>query len=124
MQVPKQITFRNMDRSEFVEAAVHEKITKLESMTERLTSCRVAVEALHRSHHKGHLYRVRVDVTLPGAELVVGNEHHDKHAHEDVYVAIRDAFDAMARQLRKTEDKRHEKSGMPKELPAEAGGAA
>lgn len=116
MQVPKQITFRNMDRSEFVETAVQEKIAKLESMTGRLTSCRVAVEALHRSHHKGHLYRVRIDVTLPGAELVVGNEHHDKHAHEDVYVAVRDAFDAMARRLRKTEDKRHEKSGIPKEI--------
>ena len=115
MNVAAQVTFRNMDRSEFVEAAVHERITKLDSMAERLTSCRVAVEALHRHHHKGHLYHVRIDVTLPGKELVVGHEGHDKHAHEDVYVAVRDAFGAMERQLRKAEDKRHEKTGMPKE---------
>lgn len=109
MNVTTQVTFRNMDRSEFVEEAVLEKIKKLEDMTERLTSCRVAVETLHRHHHKGNLHHVRVDVTLPGKELVVGHEGHDKHAHEDVYVAIRDAFNAMGRMIRKAEDKRHDK---------------
>lgn len=116
MQVPTQITFRNFDRSEFIENAIHEKVAKLEAMTDRLTSCRVAVEALHRHQHKGHLYHVRIDLTLPGKELVIGHEGHDKHAHEDVYVAIRDAFGAMGRMVRKAEDKRHEKSGMPKEV--------
>ena len=118
MQVGTQVTFRNMDRSEFVEAATLEKVAKLESVVEKLTSCRVAIEALHRSHHKGHLYHVRIDVTLPGAELVVGNEGHDKQAHEDVYVALRDAFDAMTRMIRKTEDRRHDKTGAPKEAIA------
>lgn len=116
MQVPAQVTFRNLDRSEFIENAVLEKIEKLEHVTDRVTSCRVAVEALHRHQHKGHLYHVRIDLTVPGKELVVGHEGHDKHAHEDVYVAIRDAFNAMTRMLRKAEDKRHGHPGMATEV--------
>jgi len=30
---------------------------------------------------------------------VVSRDHHDKQAHEDVYVALRDAFAAASRQL-------------------------
>ena len=105
MKVPVQVTFRNMDPSEYVEQNIHEKIAKLETLSDHLTSCRVAVEALHRSHVKGKLYHVRIDLVLPGKELVVGHEGHDKHAHEDVYVAVRDAFDAMTRMLKKKLDK-------------------
>jgi cold shock CspA family protein/ribosome-associated translation inhibitor RaiA len=106
-----------MDRSEYVENAILEKVDKLEGLAERLTSCRVAVEALHRHHHKGHLYRVRIDLTLPGKELVVGHEGHDKHAHEDVYVAVRDAFNAMQRRLQKSEDKRRPNGVKTHEAP-------
>jgi cold shock CspA family protein len=62
-------------------------------------SCRVVVEAQHQHHHKGNLYHVRVDITVPGHELVVSRDPKDHQAHQDVYVAIRDAFDAARRQL-------------------------
>ena len=77
-------------------------------------SCRVAVEAPHKHHHKGKLYHVRINITVPDKELVVSREPDQHHAHEDVYVAIRDAFDAMRRQLedyarrRRGKVKRHE----------------
>ena len=99
MQIPLELSFRNMDHSDAVEAAVREKVAKLEQFHANITSCRVAVEALHRQHHKGNTYHVRVDVTLPGHELVASRDPGNDHAHEDVYVAVRDAFNAARRQL-------------------------
>lgn len=99
MDIPLQVSFRNMDRSEAVEARVREKAGKLEQYYGHLTSCRVVVEAPQRRHHKGNLFHVRIELGLPGKELVVSRHPKDKQAHEDVYVAIRDAFDAARRQL-------------------------
>jgi len=99
MQVPLQISFQGMDPSEAVEARIREKATKLEHYFERITSCRVVVEAPHRSGRKGKLYQVRIDLVVPGREIVVNRAGPKDHAHEDVYVAIRDAFNALTRQL-------------------------
>ncbi len=99
MDIPLQVSFRNMDRSEAVEARVREKAEKLEQFYGHLTSCRVLVEAPERRRHKGKLFHVRIELGLPGKELVVSRHPKDKHAHEDVYVAVRDAFDAARRQL-------------------------
>ena len=62
-------------------------------------SCRVVVEAPHVHHRKGNLYHVRIDLKVSGKELVATRGHGQDHAHEDVYVAIRDAFNEMQRQL-------------------------
>jgi ribosomal subunit interface protein len=94
-----EIAFRNMDHSQAVEDKVRTQIDKLGQFHDHLMACRVVVETHHRHQHKGHLYHVRVDVTVPDAELVVSREPGAHHAHEDVYVAVRDAFDAMRRQL-------------------------
>ena len=99
MQLPLQITFRNLEHSDAIEANVREKATKIERFAEHITSCRVIVEAPHKHHHKGVIYRVKIDITLPGKEIVVNHHSDEHHAHEDVYVAIRDAFDAATRQL-------------------------
>ncbi len=99
MQSPVQITFRGFEHSDFVEAKIREKAEKLEQYYPHITSCRVIVEAEHHRHHKGNLYNVRIDINVPGKEIVVSQKKHEKHAHEDVYVAIRDAFDAAKRQL-------------------------
>lgn len=99
MQIPLKITFHQLDHSDAIEAKIREKMQKLERFAEHITSCRVTVEAPHKHHHKGNLYTVAVDITLPGEEIVA-NRHPKKHqAHEDVYVAMRDAFDAARRQL-------------------------
>ena len=114
MQIPLQITFKNMEPSPAVEAAIREKAAKLEHFADAITSCRVTVEAPHQHHHKGNLYSIKVDVTLPGKEIVTTRNPSQHHAHEDVYVAIRDAFDIARRQLedytrqRRGEVKTHE----------------
>lgn len=99
MEIPPEIRFRGMDPSPAVERAIRERVDELEQFHPRITSCNVVVEAPHQHSWKGRIYHVRVDITVPGAEIVVGREPEENHAHEDVYVAIRDQFDAARRQL-------------------------
>lgn len=99
MQIPLQITFRGIAQSEAVASKIREKVSKLERFYAHIVSCRVAVEAEHKHHHQGNQYHIRIEITTPQKELVVSREHHDKQAYEDVYVAIRDAFNAATRQL-------------------------
>ncbi len=99
MQIPLQISFRNMDPSPAVEARIREKAAKLERFHDRIVGCTVVVEAPHRHHHKGKLYNVRIEISVPGKNVVVDRARPIDHAHEDVYVALRDAFDAAVRRL-------------------------
>lgn len=99
MQQPLQITFRDIPQSDSVEEVIREKAAKLEQFFEKIMSCRVTIESPHSHHHQGRLYHVTVDITVPGAELVASRSSDKNHAHEDVYVAIRDAFAAAKRQL-------------------------
>jgi ribosomal subunit interface protein len=99
MQVPLEITFRGIPHSDAVETRIREKAAKLEQHFDHITSCRVAVEAEHHHQHQGNLYKVRIDLNVPNKHIVVSRDHHDKQSHEDLYVALRDAFTAATRQL-------------------------
>jgi ribosome-associated translation inhibitor RaiA/cold shock CspA family protein len=99
MQVPLQITFRHMDSSEALAARIRERAEDLERFFDRITACRVVVECRHPRRQRGNLFRVRVDLTVPGREIVVGRDPAAHHAHEDAHVAVRDAFDAARRLL-------------------------
>ena len=93
MQLPLQITARDIPLSEAAEADIRAKAAQLDLYYDRIMSCRVVVEGQVPHHHKGP-YTVRIDLTVPGTELVV-----DRQADADLYVAIRDAFDAARRRL-------------------------
>lgn len=99
MQIPLEITFHNMDHSDAVDANIREKAAKLERYFDRIVGCRVVIEAPHKHSRKGKMFEVRVDISVPGKEIVVNRNGPKNHAHEDVYVAIRDAFTAACRQL-------------------------
>jgi cold shock CspA family protein/ribosome-associated translation inhibitor RaiA len=99
MQLPLQITYRNVPQSDAVEAKIRKRAEKLDKLFGRIMSCRVAVESPERRHRQGKRYQVRIDLTVPGAELVANREPDEHHAYEDIYVAIRDSFDAIERKL-------------------------
>ena len=99
MQIPLQITFRHMDSSEAVAARIRARAEDLERFVDRIISCRVLVECSHPRHQQGNVFHVRVDLGVPGREIVVGRDPAAHHAHEDAYVAVRDAFDAVRRLL-------------------------
>ena len=94
MQIPLQITIRDMEHSDALEAHIREKANKLDEFFDRIMSCRVVVEMPHKHHHQGKQFNVRIDIGVPGSEIVVNRDHA-----EDVYVALRDAFDAAKRQI-------------------------
>ena len=99
MQIPLQITFRNLKRSPAVEAEVRQYAERLDKFYNRITSRRVVIEERHKHHQQGNHFHVSLDVTVPGGELVASREPDEHHRYTDVHVAIRDAFDAMRRQL-------------------------
>ena len=108
MKLPLQITFRNMEPSEAVEARIREKAEKLDRFCDQIMSCRVVFEAHHQHQHQGNLFHVRIDITVPDKEIVISREPGRHQAHEDAYVAIRDAFDAARRQLENYNQKRQQ----------------
>jgi ribosomal subunit interface protein len=94
MRIPLQITIRDMEHSDVLETHIREKAEKLDEFCDHITSCRVVVDEPHKHHHQGKQFGVRIDIGVPGNEIVV-NHHHDG----DVYVALRDAFAAAKRQV-------------------------
>ena len=100
MQLPLQVTYRDLAPSQAVTAKIRGKADKLERFYDRITGCRVVVEAPHAHRHKGRIFHVRIALTVPDGELVVSRDHHDRPDHTDLYVAIRDAFDAAGRKLK------------------------
>ena len=117
MQLPVQITFRNMDRTDALEAFVREKATQLDLYYDRIMRCRVIVALPHQHHRLGNLYHVRIDLTVPGGELAISQkgglhtvlkqtrvERVEKAeeidtAHKDPYLTIREAFEDARRQM-------------------------
>ncbi len=112
MQSPVQITFRDMASSPALELAIRERAAKLDRFGE-VNRCRVLIEAPHRHSQKGNHYRVRIDLTLSGEELVVGRDPAAHEAAADAYVAVREAFDAAYRQLNEWGRKRRDTHRVP-----------
>lgn len=114
MTVPLQITFKGMESSPALEARIREKAARLARFANHVLRCHVTVEAPHRHHRQGRLFRARVEVFVPRGDIVVTRESPQDHSHEDPYVAVRDAFDAAIRQIEshvrklRGEVKRHE----------------
>ena len=115
MTIPVNITFRHMDSSPAVETRVRELANHLGVFSDRIQSCRVVVDSPHRHHHQGKVFNVKVQLGLPGEDVVVDMERPQRDGHEDVYVVLRDAFDAAKRQLQQRmsslrgAERRHEK---------------
>jgi ribosomal subunit interface protein len=118
MRIPLQITIRGIEHSEALETHIRDKANKLEEFFDRIMSCRVVVEVPHKHHHQGKQFNVRIDIGVPGSEIAVNRDHA-----EDVYVALRDGFDAAKRQLEDYARKMRGdvKTHQPKQRPEQSG---
>ena len=99
MQLPLQVTFRNVEPSDSVRADIEAHAAKLHQFFDRIVSCRVAVEATTRRGQKGKLFNVRVDLGVPGREIVTNGKGFKSHTHEDVRMAVKNAFTVAGRTL-------------------------
>lgn len=103
------ITFLKMENSEFVAAKAQEHAEKLMKLAPEIVSCRVVIEAPTTHHNHGQPFHVRLQLEVPGKDLVVDRgTGHAPQAHEDVYVALHDAFDVARRQIEERHRMRRE----------------
>jgi ribosome-associated translation inhibitor RaiA len=100
MRTPVEITFNGVEKSAAIEARIAEKVAALERRFARMTHCRVVIEAPHRRSKLGKLFHVQIEIGVPGrAPVIVRSDREENHQHEDLAVALRDAFDAARRLL-------------------------
>ena len=100
MDTPLEIHFHGIDKSEAVESRVREKVAKLAKHFDRMTSCRVVLEAPHRSPQKPKVYQIKIEIGVPGRKpIVVCHEREGSHASEELGLALRDAFEAALRKV-------------------------
>jgi len=111
------ITFRGLDHSDALESDIGRHIDRLAKYYQPIMGCRVLVEFAQRHHERGNHYHVRIDLTVPGDEIVVA---HDASLHatgkdiesresaqraepnperKHALVAVREAFDIARRRL-------------------------
>lgn len=100
--LPVQITTKDMPISPALESTIRKRTEKLNRYCKRICSCRIVIDVPQKHKHQGKLFNVRIDVTVPGKELVVTRKQD-----QDIYIAIRDAFVAIERQLEEHSRKRH-----------------
>jgi cold shock CspA family protein/ribosome-associated translation inhibitor RaiA len=107
MQVPLEVTYQGVDRSDWSENFVREQVDRLNRYAGEMIACRVAIEKPHQHRNKGNPYHVRVEVTLPPRkDLVAVSEPKTVPASSELRNVIRDAFRAMEKQLKKTRQQR------------------
>ncbi|MCV2868437.1 HPF/RaiA family ribosome-associated protein [Defluviimonas sp. WL0002] len=104
MQSPLEIAFMHVAPSDEIKALVAEKVASLDGVYGGITSCHVYISAPHQSQRQGNLFEVTVEVRVPGSELVVHHHKKDVPEHEHLRVAVRDAFAAMDKELKRWKD--------------------
>lgn len=99
MQQPIQVTFRNLAHSESLKRLILDEAEGLERYFERIISCHVVVEVPHQHHHKGNHYRIQIELNVPGKTLLATKNSSQHFSDEDCYLAIRESFHEIRRQL-------------------------
>jgi len=94
MEIPLQISFHGVQHSDALSDTIRQKARGLERYYDRIMSCRVVLELAGRHPHQGKEFVAKIDLKVPGSEIVVTHQHA-----EDPQVALHQAFDAVRRRL-------------------------
>jgi ribosome-associated translation inhibitor RaiA len=100
MQQPLQVTFHNVPHSDALEAEIRTRVARLETLSGRMIGCRVVVDSPHRGQTKGKTYEIRIEMQVPGHEIVVTREPVG-----DFRMALNEAFDVARRRLKDHQEK-------------------
>ena len=98
MQVPLEINFHNMDRSEALATRVKDRVSRLEKATDAIISCRIVLEAIQKQSH-GRTLLISIKLDLPSKNIVVKREQRRQALKGDSYQVVNTAFDVVERQL-------------------------
>ena len=100
MTIPLEIHFHGLDKSAAIETRIREKFAKLERHFDRMSACRVVLEAPHRNPAKAKVFQVKIEISVPGSKpIIINHEREGAHANEDLALTIRDAFEAALRRV-------------------------
>lgn len=101
-----QVVFHNIDQSSALLENINKRIEKLQRFSSDIIGGRVVLDSPHNNHQKGKVFSVTLEIHTANKGVIVRQGQHDRPAHEDIYVAVRDAFNVAERQL-KAADKKH-----------------
>ena len=94
------ITFRNLDRSPAIETAIHDRAELLYRMGGRIEQLQIVIEAANRTaDDRVQGLTVRVEMAVPGPDIVVTRIRPRVSGPDDVVQVVRDAMDTARRQL-------------------------
>lgn len=106
MQVPLEISFRGVERTQAIENLITEQAAKLEQVCDHITSVRISVEKPQEHQRSGNPYRVRIIARVPpGHELVAARDPAERDLHDPLDKIIRETFNALRRQVKETNEK-------------------
>jgi cold shock CspA family protein len=106
MNVPLEISYRDIERSDVIDNLVNGEVDHLEEVCDHISSCRVSIERPQKHIKSGSPYRVRIDVTVPpGHEIVSKREPGQGEMHEELSTVIIDAFDGARRQVKELSER-------------------
>jgi ribosome-associated translation inhibitor RaiA len=95
-----EVHFHGIEKSDAIEQRVREKVAKLQRHFERMTSCRVAIEATQRNPQKPKVYEIRLEIGIPGRKpIIITHDRVGSHASEELSLALRNAFEAAVRKV-------------------------
>ena len=102
MQVAPEVKFKDVDRSQWVEEYVGQRLEHLERFADSITSCHVTVTQEQGGQQKGNLYSVMVEVRIPpNRDLAAKKEREILDMHTELPALINSAFGAIEKQVKK-----------------------
>jgi putative sigma-54 modulation protein len=100
MTTALDIHFHGLEKSDAVENKVRDKVAKLQRHFDRMTACRVVLEAPNRNAAKAKVFQVKIEISVPsGKPIIINHEREGANAQDDLSLAIRDAFEAATRRV-------------------------
>lgn len=103
--VPLKVDYKNFEDHPDLNPLIQEQVEKLEKYFDRITSCHVVISKPHNRHSSGHVFHVHIDLHIPGNNIAITREPERDERHEEVGLAIRDAFKIAKRKLQDYSDR-------------------
>ena len=97
--IPLQIVSKDLPVTDSMRSAIEKYVGKLELFYDRIERCEVSISYPNRRHRKGNIYHVRLHIHVPKRDIIINRKQAASGGHEDLLVAMRDAFHAADRKL-------------------------
>jgi len=94
MAMAGNVTYRDLDTSEALNAIINKRLHKLERYCNDIQHSRVVLDSPHNHKHKGKEFRATLEIDLKGSPITITQND------PSIHVAVRDAFDIAERKLK------------------------